>query len=131
MKLLLLFLISLQVLACERDDQLKSLGWIIHDASELPTINRHLENGIKGPEWIDDLNAIYYSDLISGWVAFKSYDFLGTEDMEMFGDAVFYKDTSSNEIIEIRWYAEGMKQIVHRQDVCGIDGIPLAENALF
>lgn len=116
---------------CPRDEALISLGWIQHSADELEDIWNQQSLESQGPHYVSDMSATYHSSQINDFVQFQSFDNLTTPQMEMFGDLALYQHHKTNEMLEVRWYAQGKKHFVHKMGVCTVDVVPIAENTLF
>lgn len=107
-------------------------GWLQHPSHEFPQIIASMETETQNPGWVKDIETHFFSGHLEKMISFKSLDNLATDDLEMFGDVAYYSDFETQEILEIRWYENGRKHFVLRQDLlCTVDDAPLAENTLF
>lgn len=134
--ILILFLVLTSKLSFAQrncsDNDLTSVGWVKHSSDKLNHIMSQLSKKISSPFWKEDMETNFFSGSLEKFVHFQSWDNLETDDLEMYGDAVFYSDTVDGKIIEIRWYENRQKNFVQRSDMsCSVDEVPLAENALF
>lgn len=114
------------------DNDLVASGWVKHSSDQLTDIIGKLSKNISSPSWKDDLETNFFSGSLEKFVHFQSWDNLDTNDLEMFGDVVFYSDIDSGKILEARWYENEQKHFVVSSSLaCSVDEVPLAENALF
>ncbi|WP_127717377.1 hypothetical protein [Halobacteriovorax sp. HLS] len=95
----------------------KVLNWLSHDEDF----------------FVDDIETKFFSTQYGGYVQFNSYDHLSTPQMEMYGDIVVIRALSSDEVLEVRWYKNGIKHISYnaKKQGCASDLVPYADNALF
>lgn len=132
--LLTIALLSLNTFATCPDSILKAHGFKV-ESNSFKQNSKMVLKWLKKSEdqFVDDVETRYYSTQYRGYVLFNSYDHLGTDTMEMFGDAIVIRDLSTFEVVEVRWYKNGQKYISYNGEVqqCASDLVPLADNALF
>lgn len=116
---------------CATDTWFKEEGWSIHSTDEFTTTALTLEKRTKESTVKDDMETEFDSDLYQKSFHFRSWDDLSTLDTEMYGDIVFISEPLTHKLIELRWYEDGRKHLVYRENECAMDLIPLATNTLF
>lgn len=126
---------------CSMSHSYKSKGWRVHDSSEFLKIEKNvlqrLKEGLEKKSIVYDLSGLIITNQTpSGEPAVLSatmYDDLMTATDQMYGDiALLEIQNQPGVIVEIRWYEDGLKQIVFNSRflTCISEAPPFAENSV-
>ena len=136
MKFMLIFLFMFSTYSSECvNSSLKKIGFGFANKKEFSVIEANVMKWIEvnEEEFILDYESKMYSSIYKDFVKVTVLDNLQTPQNEMYGDVVFIRALDSGNLLEIRWFQNGLKIVAFDKSLqsCPTAVVPMADNALF
>ncbi|MCB0341437.1 MAG: hypothetical protein H6626_13860 [Pseudobdellovibrionaceae bacterium] len=120
---------------CASNQALLSLGWYVHEAENFSQLAQQQTDLMSHQRnlYRPDTEGVVYSSSAHRLVRLESYDKITTAAGEMYGDLLFIMVPETRELIEIRWYEDGLRHTAYSREFqnCASNMIPDQPNALF
>lgn len=128
-------------ITCQTNRNLVAMGFVEHPTSEFDKLAQDLYlKVIYSIDFKLDLKNTEAVPDIGRNIELESWDDQRTDALEMYGDVIFIRDPHAKELIEIRWYENGVKHFSVNTNIkhpikgvptCAMPYFPFVTNALF
>lgn len=127
---------------CHTNRNLIAMGFVEHPTSEFDKLAQDLYLKViyDSIDFKLDLKNTETVPEIGRNIELESWDDQRTDTLEMYGDVIFIRDPNAKQLIEIRWYENGVKHFSVNTNIkhpiegvptCAMPYYPFVTNALF
>ena len=121
--------------ACRSTSSLEKGNWKIHSSSRFQELSSEVVEKFQAnqQQYQRNMQTRLYSRNARRPILVSSFDNHLTPKDQMFGDVLFIEDLNTGDLIEIRWFADGRRQLVFNSEAqpCPANWIPWTANSLY